>query len=341
MIYSLSLIFGIFCISLLLNNFLSNDNFVISPAFICILIAILYTNLFSLPKNNQVVLNFVINKILRVGIALIGIGLSFDQLLQYGLNSLMLILFNIILVFIILILIGKAFNLSKKLLVLISMGTAICGVTAVIATSTIIKSDKNETGYAVGVVTLFGLFAVLCYPYLANYLFNDNNVQAGIFLGTSIHDTAQVSAAGLIYQETYAANETLNSSMTIKLIRNSFLIIMIPLLAYYFNDSKSKNIKSSLKRFFPLFVLGFIALSIIRTLGDFYFIETTFNESWSNLVFILKEISKYLILLSMVALGLQIKFSNFKQLGLKPLLIGFIAALSVGVSSFIFLNFNI
>jgi uncharacterized integral membrane protein (TIGR00698 family) len=221
------------------------------------------------------------------------------------------------------------------------MGTAICGVTAVIATSTIIKSDKNETGYAVGVVTLFGLFAVLCYPYLANYLFSDNNVQAGIFLGTSIHDTAQVSAAGLIYQETYTANETLNSSMTIKLIRNSFLIIMIPLLAFYFNDSKSKNIKGSLKKFFPLFVLGFITLSIIRTLGDLYFIESTLNENWLNLVLILKEISKYLILLSMVALGLQIKFSNFKQLGLKPLLIGFIAALSVGVSSFIFLNFNI
>ena len=341
MIYSLGLILGIFCISLLLNNFLSNDNFIISPAFICILIAILYTNLFSLPKNNQVVLNFVINKILRVGIALIGIGLSFDQLLQYGLNSLMLILFNIILVFIILILIGKAFNLSKKLLILISMGTAICGVTAVIATSTIIKSDKNETGYAVGVVTLFGLFAVLCYPYLANYLFNDNNVQAGIFLGTSIHDTAQVSAAGLIYQETFAANETLHSSMTIKLIRNSFLIIMIPFLAIYFNDRKSKNIKGSLKKFFPLFVLGFITLSIIRTLGDFYFIESTLNKNWLNLILILKEISKYLILLSMVALGLQIKFSNFKQLGLKPLLIGFIAALSVGVSSFIFLNFNI
>ena len=340
MIYSLSLIFGIFCISIILNNFISNDNFIISPAFLCILIAIIYTNLFSLPKNNQLVLNFVINKILRIGIALIGIGLSFNQILQYSLNSIILILFNIILVFVILILIGKVFNLSKKLLILISMGTAICGVTAVIATSTIIKSDKNETGYAVGVVTLFGLFAVLCYPYLANYLFN-NNIQAGIFLGTSIHDTAQVSAAGLIYKETFSANETLNSSMTIKLLRNSFLIIMIPLLAYYFNDSKSKNIKSSLKTFFPLFVLGFISLSIIRTLGDFYFVETTFNKSWSNLILILKEISKYLILLSMVALGLQIKFSNLKQLGLKPLLIGFIAALSVGVSSFIFLNFNI
>ncbi len=340
MIYSLSLIFGIFCISIILNNFISNDNFIISPAFLCILIAIIYTNLFSLPKNNQLVLNFVINKILRIGIALIGIGLSFNQILQYSLNSIILILFNIILVFVILILIGKVFNLSKKLLILISMGTAICGVTAVIATSTIIKSDKNETGYAVGVVTLFGLFAVLCYPYLANYLFN-NNIQAGIFLGTSIHDTAQVSAAGLIYKETFSANETLNSSMTIKLLRNSFLIIMIPLLAYYFNDSNSKNIKSSIKKFFPLFVLGFISLSIIRTLGDFYFVETTFDESWSNLILIFKEISKYLILLSMVALGLQIKFSNLKQLGFKPLLIGFIAALSVGVSSFIFINFNI
>ena len=116
MIYSLSLIFGIFCISIILNNFISNDNFIISPAFLCILIAIIYTNLFSLPKNNQLVLNFVINKILRIGIALIGIGLSFNQILQYSLNSIILILFNIILVFVILILIGNSMPLMLELI---------------------------------------------------------------------------------------------------------------------------------------------------------------------------------------------------------------------------------
>ena len=341
MIYSVILIFGIFCISNLLHNFLFPEKFIISLALICILIAVFYTNLFNLPKNNQVVLNFILNKVLRIGIALIGIGLSFNQLFQYGLSSIILILFNIILVFIILILIGKILNISKKLLILISMGTAICGVTAVMAASAVTKSDKNETGYAVGVVTIFGLFTLLCYPYLANFLFKDNNIQVGIFLGTSIHDTAQVSAAALIHQETYNASETLNSSMTIKLIRNSFLIIMIPILALCFNDSKSENIQNTLKNFFPLFVVGFLALSIIRTIGDFYFMESHLNVNWLNFILVLKEISKYFILLSMVALGLQIKFSNFKQLGLKPLIIGFVAALSVGVSSFIFLNFII
>ena len=273
-----------------MHNFLFPEKFIISQALICILIAVFYTNLFNLPKNNQVVFNFILNKVLRIGIALIGIGLSFNQLFQYGLSSIILILFNIILVFIILILIGKILNISKKLLILISMGTAICGVTAVMAASAVTKSDKNETGYAVGVVTIFGLFTLLCYPYLANFLFKDNNIQVGIFLGTSIHDTAQVSAAALIHQETYNASETLNSSMTIKLIRNSFLIIMIPILALCFNDSKSENIQNTLKNFFPLFVVGFVALSIIRTIGDFYFMESHLNVNWLNFILILKEI---------------------------------------------------
>ena len=91
------------------------------------------------------------------------------------------------------------FNLSKNLSYLIGMGTAICGVTAIIATSSIINPKKNEISYAVSIVTIFGLITVLTYPYISELLFRNDDILAGIFLGASIHDTAQVSAAGMIY----------------------------------------------------------------------------------------------------------------------------------------------
>ena len=217
------------------------------------------------------------------------------------------------------------------------MGTSICGVTAIAATSTIIKSNQHDTGYAVGVVAVFGLIAVVAYPYMAHYMFNGNDINAGIFLGAAIHDTAQVSAAGLIYQETFSSPVALEASMTTKLLRNSFLIILIPLLTYFYDREKTNN-KSSIVKFFPFFVLGFVSLSLARTMGDIFMTNTNYYAHWENLVMMIKIASKYMILISMVALGLQIKISSFKKIGLKPLLVGFVAAISVGISSLVYLS---
>jgi uncharacterized integral membrane protein (TIGR00698 family) len=234
-------------------------------------------------------------------------------------------------------LLGKFFKISKNLIVLIFMGTSICGVTAIAATSTIIKSNQHDTGYAVGVVAVFGLIAVVAYPYMAHYMFNGNDINAGIFLGAAIHDTAQVSAAGLIYQETFSSPVALEASMTTKLLRNSFLIILIPLLTYFYDRKKTNN-KSSIVKFFPFFVLGFVSLSLARTMGDIFMINTNYHAYWENLIMMIKIASKYMILISMVALGLQIKISSFKKIGLKPLLVGFVAAISVGLSSLVYLS---
>ena len=217
------------------------------------------------------------------------------------------------------------------------MGTCICGVTAVIATSSIIKSDKNETSYAVAIVTLFGMIAVFMYPYLANYYFDLTPDLAGAFLGTAIHDTAQVSAAGVIYSEMYNSPEALNSAMTTKLLRNSFLIILIPLIAYLYNKDNDINVKKSVKDFFPLFVAGFIFFSFLRTIGDELIIDLTLINYWKNSLIFAKEISIYCILFAMVALGLQTNLKNMIKLGLKPLLIGFAASTTVGIMSVIYL----
>ena len=328
----------ILLISITSSNFLFLNNYIISPAFFCIALGLLMGNLVILSKYTDQLINFILSNILRIGIAFLGIGLSIHELFKYGLSSVLLIIVNILLVFVILLLLGKVFKISKNLIILITMGTSICGVTAIAATSTIIKSNQTDTGYAIGVVTIFGLIAVLIYPHMAQYIFGENDVNAGIFLGAAIHDTAQVSAAGLIYQETFSSPVALEASMTTKLLRNSFLIILIPLLTYFYENKKNKNGSNSVLKFFPFFVLGFILISLLRTAGDIFIENTHYQEEWKNFIIIIKYISKYMILISMIALGLKIKINKFKQVGFKPLIAGFVAAASVGVSSIIFLS---
>ena len=324
--------------SIIINKLLSFNNILISSAFISILLGLLISNCFNISKKIDWFTNFSLKKILRVGIGLLGFSLSLTELFNYGSISLLLVILNIIIAFIILNYLCKFFGIPNSLGYLITMGTCICGVTAVIATSSIIKSNKDETSYAVGIVTLFGMIAVFTYPYVAHYLFPLNPELAGVFLGTAIHDTAQVSAAGVIYSEMYDSEVALNSSMTTKLLRNSFLIVLIPLISYLYNKEKNVDIKSSIKSFFPLFVLGFIFCSLLRTIGDATIINSNFIFYWDYFLIYIKDFSKYCILFAMVALGLQTNLKSMTKLGIKPLAIGFAASASVGLLSIIYLK---
>ena len=135
----------------------------------------------------------------------------------------------------------------------------------------------------------------------------------------------------------YNSEEALNSAMTTKLLRNSFLILLIPLIAYLYNKEKKVDVKSSIKDFFPFFVLGFIILCFVRTLGDHLFLDNNIFVYWKYSLVFFKEISIYCILFSMVALGLQTNLSTMFALGIKPLVIGFIASFTVGFISCIYL----
>ena len=124
---------------------------------------------------------------------------------------------------------------------------------------------------------------MLIYPYFANFYFNGESLLIGLFLGTSIHETAQVAAAGLIYDQQFNSPETLNIATVTKLIRNTFLIIMIPLFAFLYNRGQVREKKYSIISIFPYFVLGFVGMIIIRNVGDNIFV-TSQNEIWATTV---------------------------------------------------------
>jgi len=119
--------------SVLLNKYLSNNNILISAAFICILLGLLVGNLFPSNTRIETFINFSLKKLLRIGIALLGLSLSLTELYNYGSISLFLIIINIIIAFVIIKYLCQFFKVSNSLGYLITMGTCICGVTAVIA----------------------------------------------------------------------------------------------------------------------------------------------------------------------------------------------------------------
>ena len=280
-------------------------------------------------------LNFTQNYILKLGIICLGIQLKPFEFLKFGTVAIPLIIVCIISVLIVIKLLIKKLKISTKMAYLISIGSTVCGTTAIIATAPIINANKGEVAYAITNMTVFGIISMLLYPYFANFYFEGNPMYVGLFLGTAIHETSQVAAASLIYDQQFNSPETLNIATVTKLIRNTFLVIMIPLFAYLYNRGKIKNKNYSLLSIFPYFVLGFIGMIIFRNVGDQIFLTEGSNEIWENLITYTKNSAKIFLSMAMGAVGLLSNLKDIKSMGYKPFVVGFIAMVTVGLVSII------
>jgi uncharacterized membrane protein YadS len=140
-------------------------------------------------------------------------------------------------------------------------------VTAIVAASPAIDADEEEAAYAVTVITIFGLFATLVYPYLAKMLFAGGPVEVGMFLGTSEHETVQVVGAGQIYADLFSQPTTLDVATITKLLRNVIMAVENPFMAIYYvrkaQDGKFKGGKNSYPKLFPVFILGFLTMAVL------------------------------------------------------------------------------
>ena len=311
----------------------------VSPILLAILIGIAIANSFRLPERVRPGLQLCSTTILQIGIMLLGIRLS---LLSAGKFTLIALPFVVLVIALALFLVSKLsrrLGLSRQLGGLIAIGTSICGATAIVATAPLIRAKETEVSYAVGCITLFGVAAMLLYPMLAHAAFPESPALAGLFLGTSIHETAQVAGAGLMYQAQFDAPLALDSATVTKLVRNLCMIALIPLVGFLYGAERSLG--SSLKaseyfRMIPWFVVGFALFSALRTLGDHG--EAAFGlmsqETWSNIVATTRTSAEVCLLLAMAAVGLNTRLIDMKEIGLRPLGLGLFAALIVGLVSF-------
>ncbi len=312
-----------------------------SGVSIAILVGILVNHTFRLPGIFASGIQFSITKILRLGIIFVGIKLSLLEIVKLGIWGLPIVLAAILSGLVFVTWFNRLLGLPERLGTLIAVGTGICGITAIVATAPAIEAEKEEVAYAVANITLFGLLGMLFYPYLAHHLFKTSE-EIGLFLGTAIHDTSQVIGAALAYKEIFHNDVVLKAATVTKLTRNLFLAGVVPAMAYLYlrNSGKGESkpeVNFKLARFVPLFVLGFLAAALVRSIGDislqkglafgiwsestWKFLTTQIGEVWG---------SHYLLGTALAAVGLNIRFAMFKGIGLKPFAVGFAGALFVG-----------
>ena len=300
----------------------------ISTAMIAILLGMLFGNFFQIRESFLKGLDFTQKYILKLGIIFLGIQLKPFEFLEFGKIAIPLIIICVISVLIVIKLVIKKLKIPTRMAYLISIGSTVCGTTAIMATAPVIGAKKNEVSYAIANITLFGILSMLIYPYFANFYFDSEPLLIGLFLGTAIHETSQVAAAGLIYDQQYNSPETLNIATVTKLIRNTFLIIMIPLFAFLYNRGKHVKKKYSIVNIFPYFVLGFVAMIVIRNLGDLIF---TNSKEWFIAVDNIKLFSKIFLTMAMAAIGLSTNLKEIRNMGHKPFVVGFIGMATVGI----------
>ena len=338
----LALVFCLF--SQGINNVLAIEIFgtpksPISTVLIAILLGILMGNAFTPRPGMMIGLDFTQQYILKLGIIFLGIRLSFADFIKFGSIAIPLIIICIVGVLILIKLLIKKVPISSKMSYLIAIGTSVCGATAIVATAPVINAKKSEVAYAIANITLFGVIAMLLYPYFAEWYFDNEALNVGLFLGTSIHETSQVAAAGLIYDQQFNSPETLNVATVTKLIRNTFLVILIPLFAFLYNRGEFKGQKYSIFNIFPYFVLGFIGMIIVRNLGDqLYPVGSNHHDIWMNLIGYFKILTTVFLTMAMAAVGISINIGEIKSMGHKPFVVGLIAAVTVGIISLIYIE---
>ncbi|MFW9951282.1 MAG: YeiH family protein [Candidatus Thorarchaeota archaeon] len=325
----------------------------ISEVMICLILGLIINNTVKLPAFLNEGFKFSVKKILRLGIILLGIRLSIFSVFELGLIGIPIVLICIISAILIITYLNKKLNQPKRLGTLIAVGTSICGVSAIVATSPVINAKEEETAYAVAVITIFGLIATIVYPIIVYFIFGGNPIKAGLWLGTSIHDTSQVTGAAIVFADLWDLSLGLDVATITKLVRNTFMILVIPLMAFFYIRSELKNpynpdverkniiAKINLKNLIPVFVIGFLLVSVLRSIGDFGVNSGDLafgfltDISWDATINAINEVAGFLFVIALGGVGLSTDFKKFKGLGVKPFLVGLLGALAIGIVSFI------
>jgi uncharacterized integral membrane protein (TIGR00698 family) len=290
----------------------------------------------SVDKDFKSGTSFAGKKFLTWGIILAGATLNFNQVLGYGAKALPLLLFNICLSFTVAYFVGKKLELSTNTCTLVGGGSCICGGTAIATLASIVKAKESEIAYAMTAIFLFDILAALLYPYLAGAIGLTPN-QFGFLAGAAINDTSSVAAA----EATYNVLNNLDSSLaiTIKLTRTTLLIlvsIIFTIITVKKESSLNKNneeqlsIGQTIMKVFPWFILIFLAMAILNTLGVFNIIPGSGK--------FFKNGYKFLITAALAGVGFKIQFKDLFTKGAKPIILGGCTWAAVALSTLLFIT---
>lgn len=272
------------------------------------------------PAHWQSGITFTSKKILQWSIILLGFEMNLFHVLSVGQQSLAIMFFTLSAAFLTAWLVGRRLALPGNTSILIGVGTAICGGSAIAATAPVIKASDKDVAYSISTIFLFNIAAVFLFPF-SGHLLGLSDAGFGMWAGTAINDTSSVVAAGYSYSD--AAG---NFATIVKLTRTLMIIPITLCLAWYMARRQTAAAGFTVKKIFPWFVLGFLAASIISTLG---IIPPAVCQALTTL-------GKFCIVMAMTAIGLNTHIKQLVSNGLKPIALGMacwaaVAFVSLGI----------
>jgi len=278
----------------------------LSPMILSIFIGIAVHNFIRTPTWARPGVAFSLRRILRLGIILLGLQLTAQQVVAVGGAGLAVILITLICTFLVTTWVGSLLGVNARLAQLIAAGTSICGASAVIATNTVTDAPDEDVAYAVACVTVFGSVAMFGYPLLFEVLQLTPHIY-GLWTGSSIHEIAQVVAAA--YQGGTQAGDSGTIAKLTRVMMLAPVVLSLGLLA------RSRGGEARARVPMPWFVLGFVALIVVNSL---FAIPAAIKAPVGTM-------TVFGLSIALAAMGLETDIRRLRAKGLRPFLLGLIA----------------
>jgi uncharacterized integral membrane protein (TIGR00698 family) len=256
---------------------------------------------------------------LKAGIVLLGSRFLLGDILKLGGVSLLLVAIEIIGAIAFMTFLGRVFKLKPKLTTLLAVGSAVCGVSAIIATKGAIDADDEDSSFSIAAILALGALALFTFP-LIGHFFHLGDKAYGIWAGLAVDNTAEATAAGALYSD--AAGKL---AVLVKSTRNAMIgFVVLAYAIYWASQGQAKavgNKAAFLWQKFPKFVLGFLFISILAT-------YQFFNK---DQVGALANLSRWAFLLTFAGVGLRTNFRDMRKQGLRPFAVGAIGEVVIAV----------
>jgi uncharacterized integral membrane protein (TIGR00698 family) len=256
---------------------------------------------------------------LKAGIVLLGSRFLLGDVAKLGGVSLLLVGIEIVGSLAFMTLLGRLFGLKPKLTTLLAVGSAVCGVSAIIATQGAIDADEEDSSFAIAAILALGAIALFTFPLVGHALHLSDHAY-GIWAGLAVDNTAEATAAGALFSDAAAKLAVLT-----KTCRNALIgFIVLAYAIYWASKGQAQNVTNKaafLWQKFPKFVLGFLLISLLATVG---FFTKDQNTALANL-------SRWAFLLTFAGVGLRTNLRDMRKQGLRPFAVGFIGEIAIAL----------
>ncbi len=247
---------------------------------------------------------------LKTGIVLLGARFLLGDVRRLGGLSLGLIVIELALALTFMTYLGRAFKLKPKLVSLLAVGSSICGVSAIIAAQGAIDADEEDSSYAIAAILALGAISLVLFPIVGHALHMSDRAY-GLWTGLAVDNTAEATAAGALYSD--AAGKV---AVLAKTCRNATIgFIVLGYAIYWASKGEAAvitNKASFLWRKFPKFILGFLLISLLATVGFFS----------KSQALALGNLSRWAFLLTFAGVGLRTNLKEISKQGIRPFIVG-------------------